>query len=32
MVHFLRRFDWPALVAATIVFLVVRVLAQRLAW
>ena len=31
MLHFLRRFDWPALVAATIVFLVVRLLAQ-MAW
>jgi hypothetical protein len=31
MLHFLRRFNWPALVAATIVFLVVRAFAQ-MAW
>ena len=31
MVNFLRRFDWPALVAAMLTFLIVRAIAQ-MAW
>jgi len=32
VLNYIRRLDWTAVMVATIVFMVVRVLAQRLIW